>query len=95
MSLLNKQHQGNDRLGFLCDVDMGEKEVPATWSDALTALKNNYANSLVISALADVLHYKILIVTAHGVNKVLIVFTFVPPLLDRNQGEGSQIVFTG
>ena len=84
---LNEQHQGNDRLGFLCDVDMGKKEVPATWSDALAALKNNYANSLVISALADVLHYKIFIITAHGVNNVSIVFTFVPPLLDWNHGE--------
>lgn len=55
-------------MGFLCDVDMGGEKVPATWSEALTILKRNYANSVVITALADVLRYEIMIITAHGVN---------------------------
>ena len=55
-------------MAFLCDVDMGGKKVPAVWSEALEILKKNYANSLVISAFADVMHHKIMIITVHGVN---------------------------
>lgn len=47
---------------------MGGREVPGTWSEALEILRNNYANSLVIQALADALHYKLVIITVHGVN---------------------------
>ncbi|CAH3039627.1 unnamed protein product [Porites lobata] len=45
---------------------MGGREVPGTWSEALEILRNNYANSLVIQALADALHYKLVIITVHG-----------------------------
>ena len=33
--------------------------MPAVWSEALKILQKNYANFLVISAFADVMHYKI------------------------------------
>ncbi|KAJ7381965.1 hypothetical protein OS493_037986, partial [Desmophyllum pertusum] len=38
-------NQGNDRLAFLCEVDLGGQKVPATWSVALKILQKNYANS--------------------------------------------------
>ena len=46
-------------MAFSCEVDMGGKKVPAVWSEALKILQKNYANFLVISAFADVMHYKI------------------------------------
>ena len=42
--------------------------MPGTWSEAFEILQNNYANSLVIQALADALHYKLVVITVHGVN---------------------------
>ena len=42
--------------------------MPAVWSEALKILEKNYANSLVISAFANMMHYKIMIITVHGVN---------------------------
>ena len=42
---------------WLSCVDMGGKKVPAVWSEALKILQKNYANSLVISAFADVMQY--------------------------------------
>jgi hypothetical protein len=59
------QLEGNDRLSFLCEVDVGQA-VPSSWL-ALKLLRGTYANSLVISALAEVLKKDILIVTVHGV----------------------------
>lgn len=65
-----KDHQfdenGDDRLAFLCETDLGGRQVPGTWPEALEILQNNYANSLVIQALADALHYKLVIITALG-----------------------------
>ena len=60
------QLEGNDRLSFLCEVDVGQA-VPSSWLEALKLLRGTYANSLVISALAEVLKKDILIVTVHGV----------------------------
>ena len=51
---------------------MGGRQVPRTWSEALEILQNNYANSLVIQALADALHYKLVIITVHGVNYLIL-----------------------
>lgn len=65
--VFTKQNEGNDRLAFLCEVDLGGKEVPPTWSEAVKMLRNNYANSVVISAFAEIMHYSLLIITAHGV----------------------------
>ncbi len=48
------QLEGNDRLSFLCEVDVGQA-VPSLWLEALKLLRGTYANSLVISALAEVL----------------------------------------
>ena len=54
---------------------MGGRQVPRTWSEALEILQNDYANSLVIQALADALHYKLVIITVHGVNyQILVVY---------------------
>lgn len=64
-------------MAFLCEVDMGGKKVPAVWSEALKILQKNYANSLVISAFADVMHYKIMIITVHGVNCCHVMFHIV------------------
>ena len=58
---------GNDQRDFLCQIDLGQ-EVPANWRDALDLLKDNYANSLVIKAAADVFCKDIMIVTVHGVS---------------------------
>ena len=55
-------------MAFLCDVNMGGEKVPAVWSEALKILEKSYANFLVISAFANVMHYKIMILTVHGVN---------------------------
>ena len=63
-------------MAFLCEVDLGGQKVPATWSVALKILQKNYANSVVISALADVKHYKIIIITVHGVNCVVCILMF-------------------
>lgn len=49
-----------------CVTYMGGEKVPAVWSEALKILEKNYANSLVISAFANVMHYKIMIITVHG-----------------------------
>ena len=51
---------------------LGGRQVPGTWSEALEILQNNYANSLVIQALADALHYKLVIITVHGVNYLIL-----------------------
>ena len=66
------QENGHDRLAFLCETDMGGRQVPRTWSEALEILQNNYANSLLIQALADALHYKLVIITVHGVNYLIL-----------------------
>ena len=62
-----KKGDGNDRLGFICSVDIGGREVPDSWDDALEFLHNDYANAMVIRALPEILHYKVVIVTVSGV----------------------------
>ena len=57
--------------------------MPAVWSEALEILKKNYANSLVISAFADVMHYKIMIITVYGVNCVHTMFRIVSILFRK------------
>lgn len=42
---------------------MGGRQVLGTWSEALEILQNNYANLLVMQALADGSHYKLVIIT--------------------------------
>ncbi|CAH3041908.1 unnamed protein product [Porites lobata] len=59
---------------------MGGREVPGTWSEALEILRNNYANSLVIQALADALHYKLVIITVHGVNYLNFLLYLIIPI---------------
>ena len=71
-SPLITQENGHDRLAFLRETDMGGRQVPRTWSEALEILQNNYANSLVIQALADALHSKLVIITVHGVNYLIL-----------------------
>jgi uncharacterized protein YqkB len=41
---------------------------PSSWIDALALLEKDYANSLVVRALAEVMGRNILIVTANGVS---------------------------
>ena len=50
--------------------------MPGAWSEALKILRKNYANSVVISAFADAMHYTVVIITVHGVNYCLHFFTF-------------------
>lgn len=66
------QENGHDRLAFLCETDMGGRQVLGTWSEALEILQNNYANSHVMQALADASHYKLVIITVHGVNYLIL-----------------------
>jgi len=47
------KHNGNDRMDFLCNVDLGKK-IPSTWKDALKLLHDNFANATVVRAFADV-----------------------------------------
>ena len=35
------QENGDDRLAFLCETDMGGRQVPGTWSEALEILQDN------------------------------------------------------
>ncbi|KAL9961802.1 hypothetical protein ACROYT_G030823 [Oculina patagonica] len=60
------EDNGDDRLDFLCSVDIGGKKVPDSWGKALELLKHNYANAMVIRAIPEILHYKVVIVTVHG-----------------------------
>ena len=61
------QSQGNDRLMFLCEIDLSS-EVPSSWMAALDMLQKNYANELVVSTCAEVMRKDIVIVTVHGVS---------------------------
>ena len=62
------QENGLDRFDFLCEVDFQDTVKPKTWLEALEKLKKNYVTDMVISALANVLNFKIVIVTVHGVS---------------------------
>ena len=62
------QENGLDRFDFLCEVDFQDIVKPKTWLEALEKLKKNYVTDMVISALANVLNFKIVIVTVHGVS---------------------------
>lgn len=64
------QENGLDRFDFLCEVDFQDIVKPKTWLEALEKLKKNYVTDMVISALANVLNFKIVIVTVHGVSSV-------------------------
>lgn len=59
---------GNDRLSFLCEVDVGQV-VPNSWLEALALMKRTFANSLVIGTLAEVVKRNITIITVHGVSE--------------------------
>jgi hypothetical protein len=64
---------------FICDEDIGHVKKPSSWIDALALLEKDYANSLVVRALAEVMGRNILIVTANGVSFIScsLVFEFV------------------
>ena len=62
------QENGLERFDFLCEVDFQDTVKPKTWLEALEKLKKNYVTDMVISALANVLSFKIVIVTVHGVS---------------------------
>ena len=62
------QENGLDRFDFLCEVDFQDTVKPKTWLEALEKFKKNYVTDMVISALANVLNFKIVIVTVHGVS---------------------------
>lgn len=64
------QENGLDRFDFLCEVDFQDTVKPKIWLEALEKLKKNYVTDMVISALANVLNFKIVIVTVHGVSSV-------------------------
>ena len=54
-------------MNFLREVDLSGQGLPSTWAETVKKLKNNYANDAVIRALADLMKYQIIIVTAHRV----------------------------
>ena len=62
------QKDGNDRMDFISDVDIGHVEKPSSWSDALAVLKENYATSMVVRAFADCFQKIVYVVTANGVS---------------------------
>lgn len=53
-------------MSFVCEVDVGNRVVPSTWSGVLALLKN-YATAMIIQAFADVTKHRIIIVTENGV----------------------------
>ena len=53
---------------FLCNADLSGEELPMTWADTVKKLKYDYVTDVVIRALADIVRYTIVIVTAHGVS---------------------------
>lgn len=63
------QAQGNDRLSFVCELDLGDREVPSDWSKALALLKKNYVTSMLIKAFAEVTQHRVVIITENGVRK--------------------------
>jgi hypothetical protein len=62
------QKEGNDRMEFICDEDIGHETKPSSWSGALDLLKQNYATSMILRAFAEVIGRSIFIVTANGVS---------------------------
>ena len=74
--LFGFQSEGNDRLSFLCEVDI-KIQIPSSWMAALDLLRENYANSLIITTFAEIIKKDVKIVTVHG---VIILF----PLLSLN-----------
>ena len=49
------QKDGNYRMDFICDEDIGNVGKPSFWSAALAILKENYATSMVLRALAELI----------------------------------------
>ena len=62
------QKDGNDRMDFICDEDIGNVEKPSSWSAALAILKENYATSMVLRAFAELIGRSVFVVTANGVS---------------------------
>ena len=65
--------KGHNRLDFICSNDIQNQEVPSNWNKALTLLRNNWANEMVIRALSEKLHCRITIITTSGVRNFLTV----------------------
>lgn len=63
------QARGDDRMDFICEVDLGNHKVPSDWHKGLAVLRKNYVTSMVIQAFADCMRHKIVIVTENGVGK--------------------------
>lgn len=69
------QKDGNDRMDFICDEDIGNVEKPS-WSAALAIFKENYATSMVLRAFAELIGRSVFVVTANGVSSQNIFFLF-------------------
>ena len=70
----NKE-DNNDRLEFICSVDIDGEDVPESWDGAIQLLKINFANSMIIRrALPEILHCKVTIVTVYGVRLHLLYY---------------------
>ena len=65
------QKEGNDRMNFICDEDIGHTSKPSSWTQVLALLKEDYANSMVLRAFAEVIGRSIFVVTANGASKII------------------------
>ena len=71
------QKDGNDRMNFICDEDIGNVEKPSSYSAALAILKENYATSMVLRAFVGLIVRSVFVVTANGVSSRNIFFLLV------------------
>ena len=49
------QKEGNDRMNFICDEDIGHTSKPSFWTQVFALLKEDYANSMVLRVFAEVI----------------------------------------
>ena len=63
------QKDGNYRMDYICDEDIGHVEKPSCWSDAFAILKENYATSMVLSAFVELIRRSVFVVKANGVSQ--------------------------
>ena len=76
------QKDGNDRMNYICDEDIGHVEKLSCWSDALAILKENYATLIVLRTFAELIGRSVFVVTANGVSQQFF-FLFVVRKYDQ------------
>jgi len=73
---LAEKDNGEDRLNFLCEVDVGGN-VPESWEEALALLRKNYANDMVVRCIPQIFGRRVVILTVTGVYKMFLSYQFL------------------